>query len=652
MNENIHSKQLIKPFSCAYLYNYVAHDANTDPLKAEKFAELIADTPLYLKSDEEKLRQFLRHHVGRGRGMETLYLIESGKIRPSRMLIDHVNDLVKGNNEFILLDEQKEAFEEIIHFAKKRDRRRTIIVRGGPGTGKSVVAIQSLARLLKHELNVHFVAPNASFRTVLMEMLIKKKGDRYLQNIFRGSSSFYDVSPETFDVLIIDEAHRLKSKGAWQYRGENQVEDIVNASRVNVFFVDDQQQIRPTDIGSTEEIKKVAKRHGSTVSEIELLTQFRCSGAVGFINWIDHTLQIRETGNYDGWDQSDFDFRLFDSPHEVYSAIKEKMLEGHKARLLAGYAWHWTPEKSGNKNGEVEDVKIEEHDFSMPWNGRAISMKWAIHPDGIDQIGCVHTSQGLEFDYVGVLIGNDLKFDPDTKTLFSENSDYKDTTGKKGLRNDPAKLNRYIKNIYKVLMSRGMKGAYVFIRDKNLAEHFRQRLQIANAKVVVSKPAEKVYDFVAATKLRPEQKYSEYLPVYSLQAAAGYFGHGEEVAESGWVKADIGRKLDRLMFVAKVVGRSMEPMISDGSWCVFRANPGGSRQGKIVLVQHHDINDPETGGKYTIKKYQSKKKFDEQGGWEHEEIVLQPLNKDYKPVVIQNADDGGFQVIAEFVAFL
>ncbi|MNM03340.1 RecBCD enzyme subunit RecD [compost metagenome] len=476
MNEAIHSSDLTS-HSCAYLHNY--RTPQPDPLKNERYETYIRKAPLFMAEDTQKLQEFLHKHIGNGNGVNLLYLIENGRIRPSKKLIDHIDGLFQGNSEFILLDEQKVAYETIISLAKDTSKKRTILIKGGPGTGKSVISMNALGGLLKQKLNVRFIAPNASFRTVMVETLAKRqaKNKARARSLFAGSGQFYDAPKDFYDVLVVDEAHRLKGKGAYQYRGLNQIEDIIAASKINVFFIDDFQRIRPDDIGSVAEIKRVAELHQSEVHEYTLTAQFRCSGAEGFLNWIDHIFQIRQTGNFNGWDQDAFEFRLMDTPHALYQAIKDKVNEGHKARMLAGFAWNWTKDTEGNRNGEIDDVVIEEHNFRMPWNGRAISNMWAIHEQGLEQIGCVHTSQGLEFDYVGVIIGNDLKFDVQNMEIYADYDEYKDTMGKRGLKNNNHQLTALIKNIYKVLISRGIKGCYVYCRNPELKNYIEGQLQ-------------------------------------------------------------------------------------------------------------------------------------------------------------------------------
>lgn len=476
MNQAITDHNL-NPFSCAYLHNYPKKDP--EPLLAEQYLEIIRDTPVFFQNDTERLNDFLRRYVGKGNGKQILYQIENGRIRPSKKFIEYVTGLFEGNREFTLLDEQKIAYSNILEYAKSGDRKTTIIVDGGPGTGKSVVAMNAFASLLKMEKNIQFVAPNASFRATLVHMLASSKRHKKsrLNHMFSGSSGYVNVLDDEFDVLVVDEAHRLKKKGAYMYRGESQVEDVIRASRVNVFFVDDRQMIRPDDEGSVERIIRGAEKYSSRVVRVHLNAQFRCSGAEGFINWMEHTLQIRDTANFDGWDEEAFEFGIVEDPNILAEIIREKRKEGHKARLLAGFAWPWTGEKDGNPDAEVQDVDIPECHFSMPWNSRRDQYSWPIDDSKAEQIGCVHTSQGMEFDYVGVIIGNDLKYDPSSREVYASYNDYYDRTGRKGLKNDPDGLTRLIKNIYRILLSRGMKGCYIFCRDRNLQEYIRGRIK-------------------------------------------------------------------------------------------------------------------------------------------------------------------------------
>jgi DUF2075 family protein len=221
----------------------------------------------------------------------------------------------------------------------------------------------------------------------------------------------------------------------------------------------------------------VAKINEARVYNIDLFAQFRCAGADGYINWVDDVLQLQPTGNFDGWNKKDFEFKIFDNPNDLRASIKEKEKQGLHARILAGYAWDWTPAKDGNSNGQIEDVTISEFDFGMPWNARSVGTTWAVEQTGIDQVGCVHTSQGLEFDYVGLIIGKDLQYDKKTNRYFTKWFEYKDSKGKQGLKSKPGHLNQLVRNIYRILLTRGMRGCYVYFVDKEVENYFKLRMK-------------------------------------------------------------------------------------------------------------------------------------------------------------------------------
>ena len=277
------------------------------------------------------------------------------------------------------------------------------------------------------------------------------------------------------------------------YRGKNQIEDIVKAAGVSVFFVDDNQALRPYDIGSVDSIRQAADKHNVPVEQVDLAAQFRCQGSEGFLNWLAVVLGLADaqsTGNAHGWDKTAFDFDIVDTPEEVIDFVNEKnrsagvhnpvpgrsIISG--ARLLAGYAWPWT--KEGNNLGEVPDVDLGS--VKLPWNNRKSSYKWAIDPATMlrNEVGCVHTSQGLEFDWVGVFIGKDLRYDPDKKMLFADIDNYHDKGGKNGLGKNKAErsknLLKYVCRCYRVLLSRGVRGARVYCCDKNLAKYLKTEL--------------------------------------------------------------------------------------------------------------------------------------------------------------------------------
>ncbi|GKG71198.1 hypothetical protein CE91St1_03410 [Parabacteroides goldsteinii] len=261
-----------------------------------------------------------------------------------------------------------------------------------------------------------------------------------------------------------------------------------------------------------------------------------------------------------------------------------------------------------------------------------------------------HTCQGLELDYVGIIVGKDMRYE-NNKIITDVTQRSKHDQSVKGfkslLKKDKEQAlqdaDEIIKNTYRTLMTRGMKGCYVYFCDQALAQHFMSQLQPQQEEKKEIRIEPEVNDNV---------KYIDFLPLYSIKAACGYFGEGDIVDELGWIKVEGLGKLNRNMYVVQAVGRSMEPAIYHNDYCVFRANPAGSRQGKIVLIQHHNFYDADYAGGYSIKTYSSKKKFDELGNWEHEEIVLTPKNPDYNPIIINEEDAEEFRIIGEFAGII
>jgi len=473
-----------------------------------------------------------------------------------------------------------------------------------------------------------------------------------IDNLFVGSGKYVDAKSNTFDVLIVDEAHRLSMKsGMYQNLGENQIKEIINASKLAIFLVDNNQRVTMQDIGSTMEIAKCASSYKHAITHLKLESQFRCNGSDGYLSWLDNLLQIRETANI-LLSSEDFDFQIFNSPNALRNAIIAKN-GNNKARLVAGYCWDWI----SKNNSSNDDIVIPEHHFSMKWNLNSYGQRWIIEPDSVNEIGCIHTCQGLELDYVGVIVGNDLKYENGRViTNFQEHPRRdKAMQGLKQLyKKDPEvakkKADELIKNTYRVLLSRGMKGCYVFFCDSSMAEYARSMMANNNVKPV-EKPVNQFHVRIEQ-QVGQEVKFVDYLPLYSLRAACGYFGDGEDVEELGWIRVDDQGKLNRNMFVVRAFGDSMEPNIHDGDYCVFRANPAGSREGKIVLVQNHIAYDFDYGGSYAIKKYSSEKYFNADGTWQHSKILLKPLNPKYNPIVLDETYSDCFRVIGEFLGIV
>ena len=466
----------IKLYPCACLHNY-RRNIN-DPLDEQQYKLYLDEAPAFTKGQMHYLRDFIKAKIVKGDNKKILYKIENGKIKPSKSLQNEIASMLKGNQEFVLIDEQRVVYEDILDISKNavnHQSKNVVIVKGGPGTGKSVLAINLLAKLTNDNQFCQYVSKNSAPRTVYLEKLKGKIRKSSVDNMFKGSGIYYDVKANTIDTLLVDEAHRLNEKsGMFKNKGENQIKEIINAAKCSVFFIDESQRVTLSDIGSIQEINKWAKFFDANVYEMELVSQFRCNGSDGYLAWLDNTLQIRDTANFDLTD-IDYDIRICDTPNEVYRLIKEQNDRNHRSRMLAGYCWDWI--KEGKNDTGVHDIVIG--DFAMSWNlGNSV---FAIDDSSIHEIGCIHTSQGLEFDHVGVIIGEDMRYeDGKVVTDFSKRAttDQSIKGIKKLAKENPDKANsiadEIIKNTYRTLMTRGMKGCYVYCVNEQLAEYLKQ----------------------------------------------------------------------------------------------------------------------------------------------------------------------------------
>lgn len=479
-NESVQEGK-IKLYPCAYLHNF--EKRYESEIANSVYEDYIQKAPLYLNGDALRLREFIEKYIKKGDQKKNLYELNSGKIKPSKSLQDKLVSMMQGNEEFILLDSQKVVYENILYLGKKShedEKKRVVIVEGGPGTGKSVLAINLLVDLLNRDLTAQYVSKNAAPRNVYASKLKGTRRTTDINHLFRGSGTYVDTKRNIFDVLLVDEAHRLNEKsGMFKNKGENQIKEIINASKLSVFFIDENQRVDLSDIGSRKEIERFAKGSKAEVFHYELTSQFRCNGSDGYLAWLDDVLEIRKTANYDGFD-IDYEIKVLDNPKEMRSIIEEKNKINNKARMLSGYCWNWI--KEGKNNPSISDISIPSKNFNASWN-LGSSMTWAIDPESVNEVGCIHTSQGLEFDYVGVIIGPDMKFDGNNIiTDFRERAKTDNSLKgiKKMFKENPKKArkiaDRIIKNTYRTLMTRGQKGCYIYCTDEKLKEYLKKRI--------------------------------------------------------------------------------------------------------------------------------------------------------------------------------
>ena len=483
-NEDVY-KENISLYPCAYLHNF--REENRKNIEHYNYKEAIALAPVFLSHDVNKLRDFIKSFIKKKDNIDILMKIENGKLKPAKALQDSLSSMLNGNREFYLIDEQKVAYETVRKLVEKslreinrttgQNQKYTIIVEGGPGTGKSVVAIQLLCDLIKKGFSANYVTKNAAPRNVYFAKLRQNDYKKnYIVSLFRGSGQYINVPNNYFDCLIADEAHRLNAKsGMFQNLGENQIKEIIHASKVSVFFIDENQKVTTSDIGSIEEIKRFAEMEGSIVyhnEELNLVSQFRCNGSDGYLSFLDHMLGIKQNVNLDI--DLDYDVRLFSNPNKMREELKLKNNINNKSRMLAGYCYNWITKN--DRFSDIYDIDLE-NNFKAKWNFGSTST-WAIDEDSFEQVGCIHTSQGLEFDYVGVIVGKDLRFE-NNKVITDFKERAKTDTSLKGIKsNKNYKLaDEIIRNTYRTLLSRGQKGCYIYCEDKNLLQYISDLLK-------------------------------------------------------------------------------------------------------------------------------------------------------------------------------
>ena len=484
-NTKVHSDN-INLYPLAYLHNF--DRKYRDRIDNSTYKPYTSLAPVYLRQDFEELTATLESKIQDHANGQLIKEVAEADLKPNKKLQDSLGEMLEASDEFTLIDSQKVVFERAVELANKSNtdnEKRVLIVEGGPGTGKTVVAVNILAELIQDGLTAQYVSKNRAPRAVYKEKL---RGDmlvKEISHLFTCAGSYVSTPANQLPALIADEAHRLNEESNFFGKGENQIMEIINAAQFSVFFIDENQRVHIDDIGSKQEIRKFADQMNAELETMTLDAQFRCSGSDGYMAWLDDVLEIRETANADGFDL-EFDVRLFDDPENLHTAIEEKNEQGTLSRVVAGYCWEW--DKEGRDDPDYYDIEIGE--YRKSWN-RDGGDPWAIDEGSIDEVGCIHTCQGLEFDYVGVIIGPDLKY-RDGEIVTDHEARAKTDRSlfgiKKMLDEEPERANQIIdeviKNTYRTLLSRGLKGCYIYCSDDQLQEYIRTRLRNINGTIV------------------------------------------------------------------------------------------------------------------------------------------------------------------------
>ncbi|MGW7421939.1 DNA/RNA helicase domain-containing protein [Streptomyces sp. NPDC054813] len=408
------------------------------------------------------------------------------KVQPSKQLMAVAAQEVREREQFVLLDEQRVAYETVlkaVERAHEADRKEVVIITGGPGTGKSVIALSLLGELYRRGVPALHATGSQSFTKTMRKVAGARKPE--VRDLFKYFNSFGTAKRNSLDVLVCDEAHRVRETSASRFTpaaqrtGKRQIEELIDVARVPVFLLDQHQVVRPGETGTVEEIKAAAAQKDLQCRVVELDSQFRCGGSDAYLRWVVRLLGL-EGDEAVAWEPDGrMQLDVVDSPEELEALLDEKRSKGYGARLSAGFCWRW----SDAKPGEPLPTDVQIGDWSRPWNlkgersimGAPPSALWATDPAGFGQVGCVYTAQGFEYDWSGVIIGPDLVWRENGWVV--DRAASKDPALRKGNGTTTASdidVDRLIRNTYKVLLTRGMVGTAIYSTDPETRAKLRE----------------------------------------------------------------------------------------------------------------------------------------------------------------------------------
>lgn len=468
--------------ACAYLHNMPRRVA--EPLQEVRPAEDLAPAPVFTRDDSAALGTFLWEGVSGGGGMELLPAVVHGRYRPSRVLLEGIKAGLSGRTGWTLLDEQRVAFNLVkgyVERAIESGRKAALIVLGGPGTGKSVIAAHvALALGLDGRAVVHATGSKA-FTTNLRALAPKRSSG---QAFFRYFNNFLPAKTDenALDVIVADEAHRLRKTSNARFTAASvrsdlsQVEELLRATKVAVFFLDERQNVRPSEVGSPADIRAAAARYDADLHEVRLNGQFRCNGCSAYVDWVD-ALMSDEPQPAGTWlSGSEYEFKLFDDPAAMEREALARARAGASARLVAGFCWPWSD--PAHDGGLQPDVVIG--DWQRPWNTKPPEQqkpprpqpspdkhpytRWATEPARIREVGCIYSAQGFEFDYCAVILGDDLVWREGRGWIAQKEESCDPEIIRRKLSQE--ELRNLLQHTYRVLLTRGMKGTFVYSTDR------------------------------------------------------------------------------------------------------------------------------------------------------------------------------------------
>jgi hypothetical protein len=439
---------------------------------------------LFTRDRRSDFLDFLRSRLAPSSGADAADRLLTSAVAPSRQLLQVAAAEVNSREQFTLLDEQQVAYRLVltaVERARRANTKQVVMVTGGPGSGKSVIALSILGEMFRQGRAALHATGSKSF-TETMRKVAGNRNSR-VKSLFKYFNSFMTAEANGLDVLICDEAHRMRETSVNRYTraelrtGRAQVAELIDAARVPVFLLDEYQVVRPGETGTPNLIRSAAAERGIDVIEVPLDAQFRCGGSRAYEEWVRRLLGIDEGGPI-GWDgDTYFEVRLAESPDELEELLRLKASEEYSARNTAGFCWPWSDPRSDGTL--VDDVVIG--GWRRPWNvkgdravgGAPPASLWATDPAGFAQVGCVYTAQGFEYDWNGVIFGPDLVWREDRWVV------QRNASKDPGLRGvDDAEADRLLRNVYKVLLTRGMVGTVIHSMDPETQSRFESLVSV------------------------------------------------------------------------------------------------------------------------------------------------------------------------------
>jgi hypothetical protein len=434
-------------------------------LRDARFEDLLRRSPLFTRGQEERLADFVDVNVGAGDGLRLLDALTGARFRPSKRVLENLEAVLESRDEWHLLDEQRLAFNAILDEVRRQQAgagRAVILVRGAPGTGKTVIAVQLLAASLRLGWKAAHSTGGKAFTTVLRSKF------RGAHDLFLWNMNLRKAPPQGLDLLLVDEAHRVRETSDQRFtprveRGlHSQTEELIDAAKVTVFLVDENQFVRPDEVGRSALFVREAKMKGARIKQFDLAAQFRCGGCAEYVAWVDWLLGF-SAEKPEPWHDR-YRIELVDGPAALERLIPEARMAGGRARLVAGFCWRWSdPTESGDL---IPDVAIG--DWRRPWNRKAGNRpykpaehpytRWAETDEGESQIGVIYSAQGFEFDRIGVIWGRDLVWRNGQWIAQAKESQ------DRPVKSSPDML-RLVRNAYRVLLTRGLRGARLLVLD-------------------------------------------------------------------------------------------------------------------------------------------------------------------------------------------